>query len=199
MKEREALKLALEAAYLAGFNASGEGYNGEYPFGDKMQDPAENRVWKKDRDNYIKEALEQPEQFWHHNCPDSGETATQKGKPCNWCGAIEAQPEKKFVTIVDGPFNHRCPETLLHIKEILAHPEQKPAAVYTGETWCGSVVRLYENLQLETPLYTAPSKRTWVGLTLDERLELAQDVDWAAGAYCEYAEKIEAKLKEKNT
>ena len=45
--------------------------------------------------------------------------------------------------------------------------------------------------------YTAP--RTWVGLTLDERIELAQDVDWAAGAYCEYAEKIEAKLKEKNT
>ena len=42
-------------------------------------------------------------------------------------------------------------------------------------------------------------QRTWVGLTLDERIELAQDVDWAAGAYCEYAEKIEAKLKEKNT
>ena len=55
-------KEALEAAYLAGFNASGEGYNGEYPFGDKMQDPAENRVWKKNRDNYIKEALAQPEQ-----------------------------------------------------------------------------------------------------------------------------------------
>lgn len=48
------------------------------------------------------------------------------------------------------------------------------------------------------PLYTAP-QRTWVGLTLDERLELAEDVDWPAGAYCEYAEKIEAKLKEKNT
>jgi len=41
-------------------------------------------------------------------------------------------------------------------------------------------------------------KRTWVGLTLDERMELAQDVDWAAGAYCEYAEVVEAKLKEKN-
>jgi hypothetical protein len=42
-------------------------------------------------------------------------------------------------------------------------------------------------------------QHTWVGLTLDERIELAQDVDWAVGAYCEYAEKIEAKLKEKNT
>jgi len=27
---KEAMKLALEATYLAGFNASGEGYNGEY-------------------------------------------------------------------------------------------------------------------------------------------------------------------------
>jgi len=41
--------------------------------------------------------------------------------------------------------------------------------------------------------------RPWVGLTLDERIELAKDVDWPVGAYCEYAEKIEAKLKEKNT
>ena len=42
-------------------------------------------------------------------------------------------------------------------------------------------------------------KREWVGLTLDERLELAKDVDWAVGAYCEYAEAVEAKLKDKNT
>jgi hypothetical protein len=42
-------------------------------------------------------------------------------------------------------------------------------------------------------------KRNWVGLTLDERIELAQDVDWAVGAYCEYAEKIEARLKDLNT
>lgn len=42
-------------------------------------------------------------------------------------------------------------------------------------------------------------QRTWVGLTFDERLELAEDVDWAVGAYCEYAEKIEIKLKELNT
>jgi len=42
-------------------------------------------------------------------------------------------------------------------------------------------------------------QRAWVGLTLDERIELAKNVDWPVGAYCEYAEKIEAKLKEKNT
>jgi hypothetical protein len=52
----EALKLALEAAYLAGFNASGEGYNGEYG----IDCPEENAIWKKDRDNEltaIKQAL----------------------------------------------------------------------------------------------------------------------------------------------
>jgi hypothetical protein len=52
----EALKLALEAAYLAGFNASGEGYNGEYG----IDCPEENATWKKDRDNElaaIKQAL----------------------------------------------------------------------------------------------------------------------------------------------
>ena len=57
----EKMKQALEAAYLAGFNASGEGYNGEYPFGDKMQDPSENRVWKKDRDNYVSQAIAKAE------------------------------------------------------------------------------------------------------------------------------------------
>jgi hypothetical protein len=61
----EALKLALEAAYLAGFNASGEGYNGEYPFQQKIHSPEENAVWCKDRDNEItaiKQALAAPVQ-----------------------------------------------------------------------------------------------------------------------------------------
>jgi hypothetical protein len=39
----------LEAAYLAGFNASGEGYNGEYG----IDCPEENAIWKKDRDKAI--------------------------------------------------------------------------------------------------------------------------------------------------
>ena len=61
----EALKLALEAAYLAGFNASGEGYNGEYPFEHKGKNCTDDPIWCKDRDNElaaIKRALEQPVQ-----------------------------------------------------------------------------------------------------------------------------------------
>ena len=60
---REAMKLALEAAYLAGWNASGEGYNAEYPFGDHARNPEEDAAWLKDRDNALQEALaEQPAQ-----------------------------------------------------------------------------------------------------------------------------------------
>ena len=66
---KEAMKLALETAYLAGFNASGEGYNGEYPFGDRNQNPEEDTVWIKDRDNALREALaEQPAQKRPQNC-----------------------------------------------------------------------------------------------------------------------------------
>lgn len=58
---KKAMKLALEAAYLAGFNASGEGYNGEYPFRDHARNPEEDAAWIKDRDNALREALaEQP-------------------------------------------------------------------------------------------------------------------------------------------
>jgi hypothetical protein len=57
---KEALKLALEAAYLAGFSASGEGYNGEYPFEHKGKNCTDDPIWCKDRDNElaaIKQAL----------------------------------------------------------------------------------------------------------------------------------------------
>jgi hypothetical protein len=58
---KETMKLALEAAYLAGFNASGEGYNGEYFFSADHAHPEQYAVWVKDRDNYVSKALaEQP-------------------------------------------------------------------------------------------------------------------------------------------
>ena len=44
---------ALKAAYLAGFKASGEGYNGEYPFYDNDQNIEEDAAWCKGRDSAI--------------------------------------------------------------------------------------------------------------------------------------------------
>jgi hypothetical protein len=55
----------LEAAYLAGFNASGEGYNGEYPFEHKGKNCTDDPIWCKDRDNElaaIKQARSAPVQ-----------------------------------------------------------------------------------------------------------------------------------------
>jgi hypothetical protein len=71
-------------------------------------------------------------------------------------------------------------------QEALAQPEEKSVAM--------------ADYMALTEKYVAlkATQRTWVGLTLDERIDLAKDVDWPVGAYCEYAEKIEAKLKEKN-
>ena len=77
-------------------------------------------------------------------------------------------------------------------------PEPVPVAVVRWNDIGHISWRTHVMLSDDTPLYTTPPQRTWVGLTLDERIELAQDVDWAIGAYCEYAEKIEAKLKAKN-
>lgn len=77
---REAIKLALEAAYLAGFNASGEGYNGEYPFRDHNTYPEQDAGWMRERDKHVEQAL-----------------AEQR----SWVGLTDEQIDKLFG---DGPY-----------------------------------------------------------------------------------------------
>lgn len=100
-----------------------------------------------------------------------------------------------------------------------AQPEQRsnehlePVAKYISETWCGSVVSLYDEIPLNTFLYTTPPQRdssatplTWVGLTDEEYLE-AESVVWVTinldsdekEANREFYKAIEAKLRSKNT
>ena len=68
-----------------------------------------------------------------------------------------------------GCVNHDCDKCKAR--------QQEPVAVYVGETWCGSVVRLYEELPLETPLYTSPpASKPWVGLTPEDKLEIEKIV-----------------------
>jgi hypothetical protein len=86
--------------------------------------------------------------------------------------------------------------TIARLQEALAKQEQGEPR---QEDYLSKAYRLANELRCHLAIAPAPQQRTWVGLTLDERMELAQDVDWAAGAYCEYAEVVEAKLKEKNT
>lgn len=49
-----------------------------------------------------------------------------------------------------------------------------------------------------TPIYSY-TKRPWVGLTEDEAIELLPIGDWEIESTLEFAQAIEAKLKEKNT
>jgi hypothetical protein len=52
------------------------------------------------------------------------------------------------------------------------------------------------------PLYTAPPKREWVGLTDEEKSDLwceSTGRDWVNEDTHVFADAIEAKLKEKNT
>jgi predicted Fe-S protein YdhL (DUF1289 family) len=58
-QQRAVVQQALEAAYLAGFQATGEGYNAEYPF--EGCNPEADAAWVKDRDSAIRQLLEQPE------------------------------------------------------------------------------------------------------------------------------------------
>ena len=80
------------------------------------------------------------------------------------------------------------------LRQALAQPEQEPVAwVYNG------ILHEFDPSEFATsevtPLYIAPSKREWVGLTDDERQEIVkQEVHWSG-----ICRSIEAKLKEKNT
>jgi hypothetical protein len=80
-------------------------------------------------------------------------------------------------------------------------PEQEPVG-YVSESGKGAYLLVGVGLEDDTPLYTAPPKREWVGLT-DEDIDLyAFDegvTDNKAPAWLvTYARGIEAKLKEKN-
>jgi hypothetical protein len=58
------------------------------------------------------------------------------------------------------------------------------------------------NAEKWKPLYTAPPKRdssSWVGLTDEDKQEAFDETQEASGGFWEFADYLEAKLKEKNT
>ena len=85
----------------------------------------------------------------------------------------------------------------------LAQPEQEPVGYVTIETissWAKVPSIKWFKKPTEGPLYTAPPKREWVGLT-DEEIEeckingvLPHAINWRLSVKV-----MEAKLKEKNT
>ena len=96
---------------------------------------------------------------------------------------------------------HKAPEIAEALRQALAQPEQEPVAwVYNG------ILHEFDPSEFATsevtPLYTAPPKREWVGLT-DEEIEHCFVFDWSGEFYANWRkqtyEAIKAKLKEKNT
>ena len=87
-------------------------------------------------------------------------------------------------------------------RKALAQPEQEPVAYVTIETissWAKVPSIKWFKKPTEGPLYTAPPKREWVGLT-EEEIEgckinggLPHAINWRLSAKV-----MEAKLKEKN-
>ena len=81
--------------------------------------------------------------------------------------------------------------TITAIKEALAQPEQEPVAWIEHHKAGDNLV--WDEPSKGTPLYTTPPQRTWVGLNAGEVYYL-YDSDYKV-----FHQRIEAKLKEKNT
>ena len=101
-------------------------------------------------------------------------------------------------------FSQDVDRAVTAIREALAQPEQEPVAledVYlTIIQWdVGGGKRSRRELARRiVAKYTIPPQRTWVGLT-DEDKQIAFDDTQEGGGFWEFADAIEAKLKEKNT
>jgi hypothetical protein len=86
-------------------------------------------------------------------------------------------------------------EALTAIKEALAQPEQEPVGEIVDAIEGAFKCSFTKMLPVGTKLYTTPPQRTWVGLTDEDRFELAKaQYGWEDLLFA-----AEAKLKEKNT
>ena len=85
------------------------------------------------------------------------------------------------------------------LRKALAQPEQEPVAYVTIETissWAKVPSIKWFKKPTEGPLYTAPPKREWVGLTDEEVEAWRGNYDFFDSAL---VREVEAKLKEKNS
>ena len=95
------------------------------------------------------------------------------------------------------PRNKALKERIDALRQALAQPEQEPVGYVNIEnisSWAEVPSIKWFKKPTEGPLYTAPPKREWVGLTDEDKDELLNLDNWT-----DIVEAVEAKLKEKNT
>ena len=104
----------------------------------------------------------------------------------------------------------RSTKPLQALRARLAQPEQEPVAwmypddadkMRSSETFCTVFSVQVGNASrgvLDVPLYTAPPKKEWVGLT-DDEIEKIFKTCTMFNTPVYFASQIEAKLKDKNT
>jgi hypothetical protein len=86
------------------------------------------------------------------------------------------------------------------LREELAKPEQEPVGWFLKdhlETYMES----YKDIEGAIPLYTAPPRKEWVGLTAEEIFEITERLTKEGGVNCDgwiVAVEVQQKLKEKN-
>jgi uncharacterized UPF0160 family protein len=87
----------------------------------------------------------------------------------------------------------------MELRQALAQPEQEPVG-YVTDSGTSAWILKDVDLDDDTPIYTAPPKREWVGLTDQEIHEIVyeQMEGQHPAAGFRVANCIESKLKEKN-
>ena len=101
-----------------------------------------------------------------------------------------AQPEQEHFAL-----KHRIAElegAVIGLQAQLAQPEQEPVGWFGYDQGTSIWFETNKGEDNSVPLYTTPPQRTWVGLTNDERQDIALEVPIDAVLITEF------KLKEKN-
>ena len=117
-----------------------------------------------------------------------------RGEQCEICNAAQEPVE----CLDCGSHNVGVPATYDSlVNSVKAQPAQEPVAWMNKHGACISAVfkEVEETAgEYTTPLYTTPPPREWVGLTDDDKAELAK----AQHSWEDLCLAVEAKLKEKN-
>ena len=130
-----------------------------------------------------------------------------------WNERCEEHPDHQTGMISERMIQERMQEEIDELRQALvdandtsqervdekAKREQEPVAWISEGGDVSRSKRYMDKMGFKcNPLYTAPPKQ-WVGLTDEEHAQIAIDSGCASADWIDYAKKIEAKLKEKNT